>query len=80
MRAHPNTPTTVIGDVLTFLTRVSGHVKVPRRAKSLKNLKTVRLKTIQARKKQKEAYAQLFLCAYAMLAGVTIDPRMRQAA
>lgn len=79
-RAHTKKPSTVICDALVFSTRASGHIKVPRCAKKMDDLNVVKRASIDKSVEKKDAYNRLFYCAYAMLAGVTINPRIEQAA
>lgn len=78
--ANPDPPLTVGINTLVLLSRAGGTIKVPRRAKNIDDLLVVRHKSVDASREKKDAYCRLFYCAYAMLVGVTIDPRIDEAA
>lgn len=74
-RAHDNI-FAVCFAAMVFLTRISGTIEAPDGAQTMDDLTVRRRPSIDASKRMKGAYCRLWYCAYGMLAGVAIDPRI----
>lgn len=70
-----------IRNSLIFGMCLAGDIVVPDGAKTIDDLQQAPRRSVDlSNKKQEDAYTQLFYCVQAMLAGVTIDPRVDAAA
>lgn len=70
------TPFELVFASMVFLTRISGTITAPDGAKSIDDLVVIRRQSVDAHKDKKLAYMRIWHCAYGMLAGVAIDPRV----
>lgn len=78
-KAYPDKPLRVVSNALVFLMRLDGTVVAPRGARSIHDL-IMKPRAAIPHSIDKEAFARLFYCAQAMLAGVDVDPCAQAAA